>query len=427
MTPPRVFGLLLVVGLTATAASAQGVQGDQPLDELYVDFVAPDLAAFTLVGVDGSRVSQPANLKALSVALTDGLTPSGGISEQGVGIEITPPLLFGEPTLGDYSGVRNRFSLSFATLRRADTTRVGFGVKWVPFDESDPYDDSNPAAARLQREVGAALYRSLSSTEDYDVLQAQVSARANAFAGDLLSANLLDDAGFERLTGLFEIENTSEPQPASEQEEDVAKLLEGIPLTDEQVTERKNLLIAYADLVQQAKGLDFAPYIAEIEASRKAFRDETWNASSLQFAAGWTARTAGPLDEVRGEGIRGFVGGAIGVGHRLHLQGQLQVRLPVLQSIDDDIGTSIGGRILWGTATERLSIEALHASEDERLGEEGYRVLVGGEFRVWGGTFLEIATGVNLPEDEEARLLTLGGIRYAFRKDRRFDQIPAAE
>ena len=415
---------LVTVLVAAVAAPAAQETDSLSLDPLYIDFATPDLAAFTLVGVDDSRVAQPGNLKALATALTNGLSLDG-VPEQGVGVELTPALAFGAPTTSTYRGLRDRLSVSLAALRTGDSTRVGIGIRWVPIDGSDPYDPSNAAAESLHTVVGETLRDMLDRREQARTLRSErLAPEAGDFAESVVATYGLPDEAFETLSALFD--GTGDPRslpPADVQRLAFRDALGEVDLADDDATRLDRLVDLYAAYRALAVAVDPSDLDERLADARRGFRDATWNAPVLHLAAGYTARTADGLDGIEGEGVRAFVGGAHGFGTRfLQLVGHVEARLPVLRTLDDDeVGVAAGGRLLLGSATRRVSVEGLYALNDDRLGGDAYRVLVGGELRLADGTYLELATGLNLPEDGGSEVLTLGGLRYAFRSDRRFD------
>lgn len=411
---------LLLLGTVRAQVPLPDAEPADSLDHLFIDFSVPDLAAFTLIGVNGSQISRPGNVRELSVALNNSLTAAGDPA-QGVGIEVAPTrVLDPARTVDEYHGLRDRFTLSFGTLREGDTTRLGIGFRWVPVDGADPYE-----SRALRDRVVAALQAS----QD----EGLTTELKNAFHNDVRPFLLVDLDGAahaQTLIPLFDLNALGDvPDPlteavAFERAERVLDAL-GISRTAAQRETLRSFARRFAALVRLARSVDAdADLEARIVAVKKAFRDSTWNAFSLQFAAGVTARSL-RADDLRAETFSAFTGLTLPVTRRGQLIVHGQLSLPfdddALTTYDDGLRASLGGRLLVGSATKRFSLEALYGTNDPRLdGDTNTRFTVGAEFRLSEGVYLELATGLDDPERSAARFLTLGALRYALRQDHRF-------
>ncbi len=418
MTAARMPGratALLLLALAALPVRAQEGPA-RNLDTYYVDFSVPDLSAFTLLGVNGARVSRPGNVRALATALTNGLNTRGTL-EQGTGLEVALLRVLAAPrTLDAYRPLRDRLTLSGAALREADTTRFGLGFRWVLVDRADPYDRRNG----LRDSVVAALDRALDRGLTADRRQAYQDGLIGFWAALLPDS---PDAAFA-LAGAFDVSTPPDPLTVDAVTARAQDSLDahGLALTPEQAARVRGLAEEYVRLVRVEQDVDVD---AEVEAAvvdaKRRFRDRTWNAFSVQVAGGGTFRTAAGPGSLAGEEVAGFASVAYPI---LPRHGQLvahaQVRLPV-GATGTPVQATVGGRLLLGTSTRRLSVEALYGANDARLeAARSVRFSVGGEFRLADGTYLELATGLDNPESGASRFLTLGALRYALRSDRRF-------
>ncbi|NNF58000.1 MAG: hypothetical protein HKN04_07135 [Rhodothermaceae bacterium] len=421
-----------LAGLWVGLFSVSDAQGPIPLpeattpdslDHYFIDFSVPDLAAFTLLGLEGSQVSRPGNVRELAFALSNAIGEEGAAA-QGVGVEVALPRILAQPrTLREYRGLRDRFTLSFATLREQDTTRFGVGFRWVPVDTGDPYEATG-LHADLRRYVREALDTGVNAEE-----------RAR-FQNDLVDR--LRPAGFPR-DAIRGIRARLDPQPdslrrlpeaftAADARQRLTPLLNslGIIATDVQEAALREVTERYALLVRLAKSADVWATLEEhVVALKDSFRAATWNAFSLQFAAGATVRAV-TVEDIRVDAISAFSGLTLPLTRRSQLVVHGQVHLPFddddpLTAYDDGLRASIGGRLLVGSATQRFSLEALYGTNDPRLeGDSHTRFTVGGEFRVSEGVYLELATGLDDAKSSPAQFLTLGSLKYALRQDRRF-------
>jgi len=416
-------GLLLPV-LATPPAAAQAP--DSSLDAHYIDFSVPNLSAFTLLGINADRISRPGNVRELATGLTNGFGTRGSL-EHGTGLEVALFRVLANPrSLDQYRPIRDRFTLSAAAVREADTTRFGLGFRWVLFDQADPYDSANGLHARIVDVLAAALDSGL--TDRQRQIFAQQTGR---FFVDVLRSNGRDTTGAE-LVALFPTLSLGAPADeevtasAVERRVLAALTLVGIPAL---TTEQRDRLAAYAAEYAELYRIEqeSEPQIdAELEAAiirvKKEFREEHWNAFSLQIAGGSTFRTTGGPGDLAAEEASAFASLSYPIIPRygqflLHIQ----ARYPLQEATGAEFSGAIGGRLLIGSSTRRLSLEALYGANDSRL-EAGtsFRFTVGGEFRLADGTYLELATGVNNPEEGGSSFLTLGALRYALRSDRRF-------
>lgn len=418
-----VAGLLLALFVCATAAtpSAQTSADADSLDALFIDFAVPDLAAFTLLGVDGSQISRPGTVRELSVALANGLN-ADGIPEQGTGLEFAPFRVLEKPqTLRAYRKNARlfRLTLSAATVRNADSTQFGFGFRWVPFDAADPY--TNRA---LEDAIKAALAPGLKAGVD--------PVAATDFLDEFAIPTLfgLSTTRRDTLLKVFELDEPAlmpKPFAAKTVIEQVTAILnaDGETLSATQEEDLRALAERYIRLVSAYNEVD-ADLEQAVKARKKAFRDSMWNARSFQIAGGVTLLSSDSTDGFDESTLSGFAGYAQPLGRYGQLIAHAQLRLPLYaddeaSSDAEDLQVSLGGRLLLGNATQRLSLEGLWGRNDTRLGDDdAFRITVGAEFRIAENAYLELATGMNLSDGGKSSFITLGGLKYALRKDRRF-------
>lgn len=412
---------LCAILLPDALAQNQGEPASR-LDPYYVDFSVPDLSAFTLLGVESSRISRPGNVRALSSALTNSLSSFG---EKGTGLEVAPFQLAHPNSLASYNGIRDRLTISAAAVQdEGGGTRLGLGVRWVPIDRADPYDSE-----RLQRRLQRVFADSRGAYSEEAARQLSLRTDLRRFWESIG----LPREAIEEMRRLFSFEDApspvrrrSLPEALRYVESEIAKLLEqsqpGIQQTlSEESRRRLHSLIAQyrveaARQTETLSGLD-ADFAAAVTSIRTAFRDSTWNALAIQIAIGATAGTPGSVEDLEAQTLGGFSSLAFPLGRR----GQGIIHLQAALPLDNGARSfSAGGRVLFGSAVRRFSVEGLYGSNDDRLDGERYRVLVGGEFRLSDGVYLELATGLNLPGEGDSSFFTLGGLKYGLGQGQRF-------
>ena len=161
--------------------------------------------------------------------------------------------------------------------------------------------------------------------------------------------------------------------------------------------------------------------------AKESFEKRKWNAFVAEVAIGTTFNAANSsLDSLDADQFSAFAG----LAFPLSKAGQGIVHAQYNTAFQEDAMEqwkwSLGARLLLGSSTKRFSLEGQLSESDHanpELDGRNWRVTIGGELKLASGLWLELATGLNLPEDDETTpgIFTLGGVKYAFQKKRRFD------
>jgi hypothetical protein len=121
---------------------------------------------------------------------------------------------------------------------------------------------------------------------------------------------------------------------------------------------------------------------------------------------------------------------AVPTGTHGQLIAQLQGRKGL--GSDPSEASYVGGGARWivGTSTKRFSSEAFVAQaddKDEKQDGRSYPFTVGAEFRLTKGFWIEAAFGSeHTPASSGQHLLSLANLKYAFRNEPRFKDIPGS-
>ena len=414
--------LICLLPLLATALSAQSqpvLQND--LGNYYIDFAVPDLSAFTLAGVESSQIARPGNVRALSVALANSL---GTLGEQGTGIEISPYQMLSRSQAEDYKaedykGLLARLTLSAAAIQQeAGGSKVAIGLRWVPIDKADPY------------EPGSDLRKDLNKVFNDRSGAQQIIDDARAFGERYINflTSLSPNTDFIKKGRLVLQIKSSDPflvdgnldsavVAVRNRLTKIGEDLEGFSPDAINAQELRELVVEYREVALSLRQKEMYTREKVIQA-RRNFKETKWNKLSLQVAGGFVASTNGDIDDLKEESLSGFAGISFPLIPNsqmiIHAQGNW-----VFNDSDDRL--VLGGRFLYGNANRRFSLEGLYGANDNRLGEDRYRLLIGGEVRLANGVYLEIAAGPNLPEGGNSSLLTLGSLRYGIGQGQRFD------
>lgn len=139
--------LIMLFGTNALAQQANigtGISSQTLIDsadvaKARIDFAVPDAPAFKIMDADPSIIMKPGTLREVGVAVANFLG-NGGTLPKTFATEISPGLLLGRASLGDY--INNpfwyRIRVSAATTTEPDRgTNLGIGFRITLVDESD--------------------------------------------------------------------------------------------------------------------------------------------------------------------------------------------------------------------------------------------------------------------------------------------------
>lgn len=434
----RSFVLLffLINGL-ATWSFSQSTPADS-LADLYVDFSVPDLAAFTLLGFNVDQVARPGNVKELSAALISAVGRGGRIN-QGMAVEWAPFQTFlRSKSLEDYQKCGNilarNVSLSYAAAKESTNTKVSIGLQWVLLDNSDILKDTN-IQKRIER-----IFR---FEEEQDPGSATKRSKfmnkiAPSFTQILLDQTQeLDTALLNELLTLINPDISNYPPPNIFTIESVMRRLEeklkeqNIELTPAQEDTLKFFSLEYIDMLKP-----ISDYIIEpaVEGNRRFklnnlienWKKDHWNATTIQIGFGtiWNSLNSS-LGELDADQFSSYLAGAFPLTRIGQLIFQGQYRKSYQEKAMEKWKYSLGSRLLLGNSDHRFSVEGLFSDSqnaDSTLNGINWRVTIGTELKLSEGLWLEIATGFNIPQSNKGttQIVTIGGIKYAFKRERRF-------
>jgi hypothetical protein len=331
-------GLALHIGVAqaqapAAAAPATQAQNAEALNALYGDFAAPDLTAPTLLGVNASQVSKPANVKAFATNIIGAVAgfPDKG---KGLGIEIAPAQFFQRAawkqgadkktfslheSLKAYANPLNRIgrglTLSGAQVSTDSTARIAAGGAVVLLDRTDPLLDVayiEDLATALAGQKEAQEFRELAQSHNSRI----ATQRQQLFAAAAIYDNEWDDARriaarplndkLDRLmdqVGLLPPDIADTPEAfGADQEKKLAALtgsLDALQAAGELTKPQKQQLALEAQRLTEGIQSSYQLYYdlrqkvtastsALVKTARENFDKKLWNASIVQLGGGWT-------------------------------------------------------------------------------------------------------------------------------------------
>ena len=291
-----IFYSLILFGLFVSAQDGDEKEENQ-LDNYYIDFAVPDLAANTLLGIDNDQIVRPGNLKEFAVALSS-LSGTDGALNPSIAIEYAPLISLNKSSQNNYweKGFRwTNLALSFASqVDDSLGNRAGLGFKWVPFDYSDPIGDD-----AFKAKIGDFLREKNDQTD---------SEFRQAFQDSILSviSDTLNVAEKVTVSSLLEISNKSYRDKLIErhQKGDIGSLskhlkdsLRTLTFYDKLTENQKDRLDGSAEKFAQYT-LDKESFEGLIEKKiaelKKEYKEQNWNAFVIQLSGGfvWNSDSA---------------------------------------------------------------------------------------------------------------------------------------
>jgi hypothetical protein len=435
---------LLALLLPVQAFSQEKKDEERKIDNYYVDFAVPDLAAYTLLGIESDQVARPGNLKELAIGLSS-LTGTNGKFNPSLAIEYSPFM-----TLSKNSASKRYWkqqfrpaNLAFSFGTQIDDSlgnRASLGFKWVPVDHSEPLGDTAfyNAVTRLlidQKTRNEQKYISAYNDEVDNLLRIK---------GGLQPVDIvkfkehLDIGNTKYRKKLLELQASGKVGSLK-----VALLdsLQKIPAYANLSSAVKQALADYTEELVDFT-LSRKPFLEQLGDQIKELKEEykkaKWNALVVQFSLGWVWNSdSATFDDLNKEKFTGFIGVSIPLWPNKktwlakHGQGILHVQYTndksALTSFESKL--SAGARILIGNADNRFSLEGMYSDvtydakepDGSELKEVAFRWSVGGEFKLSQGSWLEIALGGQKLVDGDTRILPSFSLKHALQNKRRFE------
>jgi hypothetical protein len=422
-----------VLGLLPASASAQAT-----IDDLYVDFAVPDVAGLGVLGVNPSSVSKPGNLKELSLSVLS-ISDSIGPVRPGVAFQWAPVFTFESSVQNYRDSIWRPVAVSGATVKRAGGgTEIGLGVRYMLVDRTDPL-----MSTAFQTTIDGLLGQlSASATANQKFLTKARDVLLEVLAP--VADKLTQLKALDALLAGWDIHLPPTPQTAAAQEARFDRQLQAVtkslsltlpPLSAPLRQKIQDLAREY-EAISLREGLPEALFEQRTRAAlikaKNQFRDDTWNATVVHVdAAAIFASPDATWGDLRTDRFGGLAGGGLPLGRSAQVVFQAVGRKGVADAPTERWFYSLGGRLLAGSATRRVSFDVLYSDARSTSADANgsrTRFTAGTEVRLSEGFWLEVSFGgESRPQtgtDKRTSLLTLAGLKYAFKSAPRFTQIP---
>jgi hypothetical protein len=376
----------LVLVVASLPSSAQGGVGsgdkvdmDSPVELTSVDLTIPTQPAVHLLGVEPSKVQKPTNLRELLLTAINSTDQRGNL-QQGFSCAITGwRLQQFRGTAADYKRKRMKLDTEFsiAAVKGASdedqSARLGVGVSVPLIDQTRPFRDAEDI-----RQYFLGIER-LKSADSAGLRALLADVRARLREVEPVEGSYSEPLGTlgdvkEALVYLDDVVETSDTA-ATVTDDDVGVLWD-----------------AFAEV-----------WAAERKKHLKKRTEERWNASALSIAGGlaWVSPT-GLTEDFRSDRYGLWLRGANPMGKKGQLLYAASYRDRETVPDPNNEGESIrqnawfvGGRYLYGGATQGVSLEVSYSIENPEEGdsERVCTYLLGYEQRVTKDQWLQMSIG----------------------------------
>lgn len=440
--------LLLLLSAWTVPLLSQEATDTLTIDDYYVDYSIPDLTALGLLSIQNDEIVRPGNMKEFALALSNFVDTDGSL-KPALALEwsFMRTLSKGQMNWNRAFQPRN-LAISLATTNQDSLgTRIGLGLKWVPFDKSEPIAD--PAFMNLMAQLGQAYFQTDAVTNEEQYMDAFLNLfnwdnqnmstterQVFILLWETLSYQTLEDNCKRMKNGTLLMTDTT--FIAEIQSKLIEAGLENVVSQEkliEAVSLYKDNLLNYCANGSQS----FETYIsAIIEREKERYKKAHWNAFALEVSAGWVSHSStSNYEDLRRERFSVFSGVSLPLmsRHDGKYKGQLIGQLKYdMNSSSDTLnlnGFSAGLRALIGTSDNRLSFDLFYADQQAEMltlmdtrTTTYLRYTIGTELKLTDGSWLEIAFGGQKffeGEDNANRVLANFGLKHAIRPKKRFN------
>jgi len=415
------------------SAQTPAPQPAKTIDELYVDFSVPDLPALAALGLNPSKISRPGNLKELSVSAAPLVGTSAAVGP-GIAVAWAPVYTFAR-SVDDYrKPVLRRLAFSLVTAKEGNTAAVnaGAGVRVMLFDRSDPV-----MSADYETAVFAVLASGDNLTRRNQRFQQDEARPTVQKVADAMSSDPRVNAEIvTALIGVWDLRRTPTPFAEVVKRREFIKAMGDTaaahslpaPTLGESLNADIDALVTSFMSQVVTSAFTVKSKLAKLD---ETFRESHWNAAVASVDAGIVSQSPdGSWAHLQGRKAGVAIAAAFPAGSRGQIVAQLQGRKKLASDATEKSYVGGGARLLVGTSTKRFSVEAFVAVADDTDADKdgrSSRFTIGSEFRVAKGFWLEVAFGSeHTPAGDGQRLLSLANLKYSFKKEPRFSNIPGS-
>lgn len=443
--------LIIVVCLiiSHTCVNAQS-DSTYSIDDMYMDFAAPEITAFSLLNVNGDEIMRPGNLQQFAYSTGTNLLSGGNITP-GFAAELSPKNFKMKRPEGWWKKkfLANNYAFSIATASLDSVFGPGYGTgfatgfKWAPLDGTDPHGDAafyNEAllAYKSLADASHAEFKKDSREMDSMILPLVGNDPIKLLKVYSNSFKLAKDEQFKSNQG--KVNNGSIQNPIQLFTDSLMSALEGVGVTLSSNDSATVISIA-STYVSWLKKVDEITEKGKqkILDLKESYRKANWNRGALMLSTGLVANSKdGTWQKLSNRTMSLAVTGAIPLdilkenNIKSRMLVQFKYDMSLLDSVEFESRYSFGGRFITGNADNRLSIEALYSSaqltEDYKTTtfdqRRFLRYMIAAEFKLPGqGTWLEIGIGGQkfMEGKSDTVILPELGFRHAIQGKKRFN------
>ena len=434
MTPRFVViacALLIACARPATTWAQGAAPPSRTIDELYVDFAVPDLPALAALDLNPTKIGRPGNLKEVSVSVFP-LAGDAATIGPGIALAWSPVYTFAH-SVDDYRNpVLRRLAFAFVTAKagKTDAVNLGAGVRVMLVDRSDPV-----MSAQYQDDIFKALESGdVSTRRSRAFLQSEAEPVMTKVAGSMSPDPLVNAKIVAALLEVWDLRKPPSPFVAEVKRRDFDNAVKAAaaantvpaPTIGGALNDDINELVASYMSQAFAAAASLKARLARID---EAFRESHWNAAVASIDAGIVSQSPdGSWGALARQRFGASFAAAFPLGVHAQVIGQFQSRKALGDAPTETSYIGGGARFIAGTSTRRFSAEAFvaHAGDTDTANDgRSYRFTFGSEFRLTSGFWLEVAFGSeHTPAAAGQHLLSIANLKYSFRNEPRFKEIP---
>lgn len=422
-------------------------EGSVNIDDLYQNFSATELTAFSMLGITPERITKPGSAKEIEAAILN-LTALNKIVS-GIAIEWSPyTTFFSNDYVGhkDYKNSRFYRNILFTagTLNDTDGIRMAVGLKYIIIDDSDPLLDTIFVSKieNLQSKYLNGSPMSVKSINDFEInIKKQIGDGINYLKAGYYESPLKDflkDSVF-----IFKDQTTKLFIPPKDYLYSLAKskidtYLGEVLLDSTKRFEYEEILKSLDDMitnyiamvVNQAKFLEENNFENESKKVSNEFNKLNWNKSMLQVGIGHVMKSDDyTFGNLRGMRWSALLNGAFPLYRSTNFGIQVAGMgnyngLYNKEKSDWDYSASGGMRLIFGWNRFRISSEGMYSAIRKKSETDKYiRLTLGTEIKLGDDVWFEMALGCNGPTEsfnKNAKLGSLFSFRYSLNSKPRY-------
>jgi hypothetical protein len=432
------------------------------ISDLYLDFAIPDLGAFTLLGVSPQSAIRPGTPKELGTQILNA-AGNGKLIQPGVAVDWSPLQTISSKytTYANYMKSNKKLfrnlQMTFGTVADTGGTKLGYGLKWVLWDNSDPLRDNDfyklltdtthfkhsSQVAELQGQFASDIANFLKAiTEVYKNKVPDTAKQNKAFIKAVKSDKLMLEAF------IFPTKKPAEDfvnkKKLLDSCETVIRNIEtkynckdcALPLDPILRLRLENLVGDYSKIIERMI-YHLETLSNHVDTLKKDYKKKHWNSFALQIGLGSVANSIdNTWDKLSNTSFKTYLSACGPFGKKRNTDFLRSAEWVLSSSYEQKYNTGdtdssakeamgIAGRFLWAPNEFRVSLDCglnfVKAKKNE-YDKKYLRLTIGFEYKISDGNWIELAVGANEPVEnwqKTSNIIALASFKHTINKEKR--------